>query len=192
MWSATLLVAFTLVLLAALVAEPALSPARHVVSEYANSGYRWPITLGLGAWAVSLAIVAGALVRGPAVAFGLWLAIAGIVILALFRTQAVRAALPPGTVYSTQGRLHDLGGDLVLIGVLAAVAADAVRPEVRFRNARLGAAGLAVMGALVMLIAGDPAPGLRQRVTLAGAIAWQAILLSGMRRETEARARSEG
>lgn len=173
------LAGFVLILLAEHVLVSRLSPVTHQISEYANTGWGWLMTTGFVLWAASLALAAIDLraTRLPAIA--LVLAALGALLVAAFHTQTIAGRLPPGVRLSSDGRLHDIGGEILSGGILAAallVAAARVLP----RTGQVG--GLLIVGAAViadvaLLAAGDPAPGIRQRLLILAAVAWQALIL---------------
>jgi hypothetical protein len=171
-----------------------LNPATHMVSEYANTGDRALMTAGFLAWAVSLAGTA-LLLRTVAVAVGapsrvtvlavlLWLAAAGVLVLAAFHTQTVAGKLPNGLQRSWAGRLHDLGSGIaaaaLLLGVLVSAAALA-RPR-WYPKAAIAIAVGAVAADVALLEVGPSVGGWRQRLLLAAACIWQLLLLELGRR----------
>lgn len=167
--------------------ERGLAPEQHMISEYATTGTGGVMEVGFGAWCGSWALLA--LVfwlqhhRLAATASGT--VAAGIALLAAFHTQAVAGELPAGVARTLAGRLHDLGGELVLGGVL--VAAVTTMSAKRTRDGRWPRAGIALLGlalttAGLLLAFGDPAPGLRQRVLLAAAVCYQVSVLHDLRR----------
>jgi hypothetical protein len=156
--------------------EPSLSPVRSVISEYARTGAGDGMRLGFAAWAVSiasLACVTGRLGR-RVVAAGLAVGAVGDALVCAFTTQAVEARVPEGVARTLTGRLHDVGGELLIGGLSVAVMATARGPEGRRALLPVAVAGVL---SVVLLATGDPMPGLRQRVVVAGAVAWQALLL---------------
>lgn len=173
-----LLIGFIVLLAFEHALERQLSPGRHMVSEYANASSGALMVIGFSAWATSLAVSALAVRRRVAVALGLALAAMGMCLVASFHTQAVRGRLPDGVSYSSGGRLHDLGGELVLIGLLVAWLADAlaIRRKRRLRSGEVWLLLLAVVMTIGLLAAGDPLPGLRQRVLIIAGAIWQLML----------------
>jgi hypothetical protein len=169
---------------AALVAEhamtPHLDPARHQISEYANARAGVVMVAGFAAWGISLAATA-VVVWGPrerrVVALLLIAAALGIAVVASFRTQTSAGLLPPGTVRTTEGRLHDLGSGLATLALLgAAIASMAGSPRVfRRQTAAIVVAAIVTNG--VLLVVGRDVGGLRQRLLILCACIWQILLL---------------
>lgn len=162
---------------------PQLGPRHHTVSEYANADQGWLMTAAFAAWALALAATA---LRELSPLHGRWvlavlLAIAslGLATTAVFATQTSAGLLPPGTMRSTGGALHDLGSGAAQLALLGAVLATILHPAEPRVMRRLAAAlfvsGLAVDIALLAL--GDPAAGIRQRLLLLVASIWHAALL---------------
>jgi Protein of unknown function (DUF998) len=177
------LAAFVTVTLLQHALVPRLSPARHMISEYANAKAGALMVAGFLAWSASL-LATAAIARRAAVphraplALLLGLAALGLLLVACFATQTSAGALPPGVHRTLGGRLHDAGSAVATLALLASalVAGAAIRTR-RFRAASaallLGGVGLAV----ALLLAGDPWPGIRQRALVATACAWQGLLL---------------
>lgn len=160
--------------------HPALRPSSHVVSEYANASGAWVITIGFLSWALSLVVTSASCSLGRVARMGTALAAAGALLVAGFHTQAVAGARPDNVAATASGRLHDVGGELIIGGLaLSALATLVGRDQPRALRVGAGAllAGASVISA-VLLTLGDPAPGLRQRALLACALAWQALLLA--------------
>jgi hypothetical protein len=172
---------FVVALCAEHALEPDLSPTDHMISEYANSGTGTVMEVGFAAWCMSWILMALIFARrrwwlGTAAAV---LAALGVAVVTAFRTQAVAGDVPADVRFTLGGRLHDLGGDLVLGGVAVLALTMAAR---RGANARLRAARMAlVVAALgiagVLLALGDSVPRLRQRVLVAATVGWQALVL---------------
>jgi hypothetical protein len=170
------------------VLVPGLDPLTHQISEYANARAGWLMTAGFIAWAVSFAALAA---REPAQARGagpvrllLACCLAGAMLVAAFRTQTSAGALPAGTRLATEGRLHDLGGELITIGVVGAAAITAVRAgRSSYRRHTIALLTVAAAATIGLLIAGPPVAGLRQRVVVGTSCLWQVALWSRQRRE---------
>lgn len=163
--------------------EPGLSVGNHMVSEYATSSTGPVMTCGFAAWASSILLTAWALRRRRMLAGCLAVSATGGLLLAAFDTQTVAGQLPPGIERDLGGRLHDAGGELVLVGLAFSCLLCAVRPSGAHHVRRTATCVLA-FSVLVMLVAwalGDPAPGLRQRVLLATGVVWQAGLIGEAR-----------
>lgn len=140
------------------------------------------MTAGFAAWCLSWVLLARLVWarRLQICAVGTAVAAAGAALITIFPTQAVEGELPRGVPYSTAGRLHDLGGELLLVGALAAAAALSIRGDVP-RRVRVAAGALALValfGAAALIAVGDPAPGVRQRLLVAAVVAWQGLLLA--------------
>jgi hypothetical protein len=158
----------------------ALTPSRHMISEYANGRAGWLMTAGFASWALSLAAASvmerRCTTRARAVmSMLLAIAAAGMVVTAIFPTQTVAGMLPAGTTRSVAGRLHDLGSDTTQLALFAAVVTHALDRGLPAWSRRLAAMLLcAGVGTIVVLVAaGDPVPGLRQRVLVLIAVMWQ-------------------
>ena len=157
--------------------ETSLSVVDSVISEYARTNSGLLMRLGFAAWALSLSSLAVVTWRSRlrAEAVGLGVATCGVVLVCAFTTQAVRAQVPPGVARTLGGQLHDLGGEVVIAGVVLAVVAGALRgPWSRWSRILVS---LAFATSAALLLAGDPAPGLRQRALIAYTIAWQLLAL---------------
>lgn len=156
-----------------------LGPDTHTVSEYANVSPGWLMKLGFAAWAAAFGFSA-LIAAGFARRAGFALAAVGAMLLAAFDTQAVAGSLPSDAERTLAGRLHDCGGELVIAGL--AISAGSVllsraAPR-RLRVATVLLAPVPMAAALVLWALGDPAPGLRQRLLIASAVAWHALLLA--------------
>lgn len=186
--SAGLLAVFVMSVLAEHIVAPGLAPADHMVSEYANAPGGWLITVGFTAWCCSLLLVAWIRRRQRLVAAGTVVAAAGVGLTALFHTEAT-SGLSTAEAGTTAGRLHNLGGELVFGGLAVAIVAWVVggraHPVARWVVVAISMAGLGA--SMTLLFTGDPAPGLRQRVLLLTAVAWQSVALTVGRED-----RSEG
>jgi hypothetical protein len=168
---------FVVALLAAHLTS-GLDPVDHVVSEYASGPGGWAFACGLVAWGVSLAatglLMSRAIVRRP-----LFTAAAALVLAAVCPTQAVAGRVPAGDRRTITGILHDVGSGIGTTALVVAIVATLAtrRPHTAVT---VGFAGAWVVYA-VLLVAGDPAPGLRQRVIIATALGWQALTLRAAR-----------
>lgn len=166
----------------------------HFISEYA-SGSTHPIAVAAFlAWGTAMA--AGAALgwqRGlRAAPMGLGLAALGTAVCACFATQTVAGKLPPGTVRTAAGRLHDQGTLLIFAGLLGA-ALWGLR-AVRTRRYRLGLAACAaalVLAPALLVAAGRDWPGIGQRAVILVGVAWLELWVSELprsARRTPARA----
>jgi hypothetical protein len=170
--------------------DPQLSPATHMVSEYANSRDGVVMVVAFLAWAAALGLTAGVvarrasasrhpLARRSMVAL-LAVAAAGILVAACFNTQTSAGALPPGIRLGTAGRLHDAGSGLAMVALVAAAFASAwaIEDPVAFRASVLVFLALGAVGDLALLFGGAGVAGVRQRLLLVLACGWQAALLT--------------
>lgn len=174
--------------------EPGLSSTQNMISEYANTGSGVVMEIAFAAWGVSWVLLALIFVRRRwwVTAAAAVVAAAGATLITAFSTQAVAGHVPAGVARTVAGRLHDLGGELLLGGALLAAATTMVAclcggTPLRGGGTALLVAALIVVGGLLAL--GDPAPGLRHRVLVAAAVGWQvlAVLDDGARRRTPAK-----
>jgi hypothetical protein len=175
--SALCLAVFVAALIGEHLLEPSLSPLQSVISEYARTGTGEVMRCGLAAWALSLLCLGVVQWHGGrrVQAAGMALAAGGCVLVVAFTTQAVAARVPAGVERTLEGRLHDLGGELLIVGLLVAVVVGALRgPRSTWSRAVVVVAIVVSVG---LLLVGDPAPGLRQRALVLCAIVWQAIAL---------------
>jgi hypothetical protein len=181
------LAAFVLTVALLHLVEPSLDPRRHVISEYANTPVGELMVVALLSWAGSLLATARWLKSVPrATAIGrlvpclLRAAAVGLALAAVFRTQAVGADVPPGVAVTVTGRLHDLGSALSTLALFASAVAVSVisgrRSSVGLVSLALAALGLVV--GVALLLVGDEVDGIRQRMLVAAACAWQAALLT--------------
>ncbi len=179
------LAAFAAIVLLQHALAPELSPLRHTISEYANARAGALMVAGFLAWALSLAATA-ALVWPARTVLAVLILIAalGILATACWATQTSAGELPPGVRRSLGGRLHDLGSGVAALALLGAAIASVVttRTPVAFRVAATVLIVVAAGVAAALLAAGDPAPGVRQRVLLAAGCIWQALLLGVLER----------
>lgn len=175
------LAAFVISLAAAHALQPELSPLAHQVSEYANGPAGAVAVACFLAWAVSLAATGAAVGHATAsrsLPIMLWLAAAGMAMVACFPTQTVAGELPPGDHRTLTGQLHDVGSGTATIAILCAVlmSARAVAHR-RFRALAIGTALVALAIDLGLLAVGPEVGGLRQRLLVGAACLWQAVLL---------------
>jgi hypothetical protein len=180
------------------VTEAELDPSHHQVSEYANTRHGWAMSLGFTGWAVALVAlgtqVPATLARQrhlPLVVAGLLVAAAaGLLITALFATDTSAGQIPAGQERTSEGRLHDLGSGLAFVCLFVAATLALALAELGSRWRRPATALLAAAAVTqgVLLIAGDPAPGWRQRVGIVAALGWHAglaLMLSRTRRDCD-------
>jgi hypothetical protein len=170
---------FVVGVIAAHVAHPELTPMRHMVSEYANQPRGWLITVGFASWAASLGLTALAC-RWARMQGAFMVAAAGAVLVCLFKTQAVAGEIPRGVEQSPMGHAHDVGGALLLaglalVGVLLALPSS--RAPQRLRQTATALFVIATGLTAGFLAAGDPWPGLRQRMLIAIGVGLQSVLL---------------
>jgi hypothetical protein len=182
-------VIFAAVVLAQHALAPELSPVDHTVSEYANTPTGWLMVVGFSAWGISLAATAILAVTDPSahrtsssqklMAALLAIAAMGLLVTAAFKTQTSAGVLPAGVPRTTEGRLHDLGSGAALLALFgAALTSIRLIEDPRwFKRPAMGLLCVALATHVGLLIGGDPAPGLRQRLLLAGAVAWHVVLL---------------
>jgi hypothetical protein len=166
--------------------RPGLSPATHEISEYANGRDGVLMAVAFALWALSLActglLVAG-LARGRPVAAGLLLAAVGIAITAAWRTQTSAGLLKPGEALHAAGRLHDVGSGLATVALLAAALLSLRLTSERLRHLTVTVLVIALPADLILLAIGSEVAGVRQRVLVAAACAWQLALLASRRVE---------
>jgi hypothetical protein len=180
------LAVFVLLVAALHVLIPSLAPARYTISEYVKTGAGWIMVLAFVAWATALALTAvhisrtGAAIRHPRVVAGLLaLSSTGVLLAAAFPTQAVGGVVPEGVALTMTGRLHDVGSGLVTLAIFAAAATVGVAHGARSKLERISI-GLVVFALVVqvsLLAVGPEVGGIRQRLLVLAACAWQAALL---------------
>jgi hypothetical protein len=127
-----------------------------------------------GACAVLAARVPRRKIARAIVVAGLVAATGGLVLATLFSTQTVAGKLPPGTVRTLGGQLHDWGTLAILTGLLVAALASlrlVQRPRYRLVVVALGIILIAIVPALVAI--GLDAPGIGQRGFILVGLAWQ-------------------
>jgi uncharacterized protein DUF998 len=179
------------------VLVPALEPARHTISEYANvRGTAGALMVaGFLSWAASLAttalLVSQAPLRGqPGVLRALrnvlvallLVAAAGAMVVALFPTQTAAGVLPADSLESNTQRLHALGSDLIQLCFYPAVLLSLILPSPRwFSIVAVALMAIAVAVAPAVAVLDVDASGARQRVQLAAGCGWQFALLAAWR-----------
>jgi hypothetical protein len=160
-------------------ANPAVGPARHMVSELVHGTAGWVMTAGFGSWAFALALGAIVLLRAdrPAGATLVAIAAAGVVVLAVFPTQTIAGELPVGVARTTAGRLHDVGSAVATLALAAAAVVTGVRAwrdgDRRTSAMVVALLTVAIAATVVGLAIGPSVGGLRQRVLLLAAVTWQ-------------------
>lgn len=149
----------------------------HFVSEYASGSTQLVAVTAFLAWGVALAAT-GVLARRHrlrAVAALLLVAALGTVVAAAFTTQTVAGELPPGTVRTATGRLHDLGTLLIFAGLLGAAlwGLRGLRTR-RYRRGLLAAAAVFLLAPAALVAADLDWPGIGQRaIVLVGVgVSW--------------------
>jgi hypothetical protein len=155
--------------------EPGLAPARHQISEYARSPTGAIMTVGFAAWAVSLGAMA-ALVPGR-LAAPLALASVGVALLTIAHTETSAGRLPRGTHLDATGRLHDLGSGAASLALLVAAGMSVRALRGPRRAIVLAIVIIAVLGDLALMAVGPGVGGIRQRLLVLEACAWQGLLL---------------
>jgi hypothetical protein len=176
------LFAFAAIVLIEHVVTPALNPAAHHISEYANGRLGWLMVIGFTAWAVSLAataVVSRGVRKDGAVGFALIVASLGMLVTASFATQTSAGQLPPGESLTTSGRLHDLGSGVTTLALALAVLLS-LRPgeSPRLRRLTLLLLLFVMPVVFVLYLVGEDVAGFRQRLLVALACAWQLLLLT--------------
>lgn len=179
------------------VVVPGFDPGEQRVSEFAHSPAAALLVVGLLAWSLSLLSLAGltlAVARsrgGPdrlacVQTAALLTAAASIALLAFFPTDRGEEIAAVVSHTTAVGRVHDAASGLAAVGLLAAALVGAVRRNgwVRVVTLALLAAGIA--STVILLAAGDPLPGLRQRLLLAVGCLWQVAWLLELRGEAVA------
>ncbi len=167
------------------LADSSLNPAEHEISEYVHGPAGWLMSVGFVIWAISLAaagIYALGCAHGKPVAFALFAAAVGVLITAGFATQTSAGRLPPGVMLSTSGRLHDIGSGVTTIGLLAAALLSLRLARRDLRRVTLALVSFAVLGDVVLLAVGSDVGGIRQRLLVAVACAWQLLFLGAFHR----------
>jgi MFS family permease len=158
-----------------------IDPTEHEVSEYARASAGWVMTVGFLAWAISLTATGWSVRQrwqDPILTACLFLAAAGLVLVASFATETSAGTLPPGRSLTTTGVLHDLGSGLTTLSLLSAAIVSAFDHDRRtFRRRTLLLVGAVIVGSIVLLAVGPAVGGLRQRLGILGGCAWQLMLL---------------
>lgn len=188
--SSILLGTFVLVVVLQHVLQPGLSPADHRLSEYATGSPGWLMTVGFAAWSGALLATAIGAVgsslrpRGVtrAIAALLVVAAAGAAATAMCKTGTIAGVLPPGHHLTTANRIHDLGSGSLGLALWGAVVVSlgVADRRLRMRTGVLLAGG--VVAALLLSGGLLELPGVRQRVLVAVACAWQFLLLTAIAR----------
>lgn len=173
---------FVAAVLAQHAIEPSFGVSGRTISEFAHGEAGWLITVGFLAWAVSLASLGTLLLRRDPRPGGrsrlegaaLLAAALGVLLVACFPTD--RGAVVPAEVVqaTAAGRLHDAGSALAALSLLVAALAGAVGAPGRQRALTIALLAIGAAGSAALLVAGDPAPGLRQRLLVLLACLWQA------------------
>ncbi len=183
--------------------DPSLSPARHTISEYVHADAGGVMSVGFASWATSLAAAASLVLvtraaaersRPWSIAVAAFLAIAAVAVVVLdaYPTQTVAGALPVGAKWTAAGRLHDVGSGVTTLALLAAAITSLplLRGHRAYRRVAVVLLATAITGSIAGLAIGPSASGARQRLLVAVAICWQALLVETLRGPTgRARAR---
>jgi hypothetical protein len=184
--AATVVCSFLLIVLVEHLANPALDPATHQVSEYVHAQLGWLMTCGFVLWALSIvvtAVVVSDAAKGRALAGALLIAAVGMGVTACFATQTSAGHLPPGVSHSTTGRLHDIGSGLASAALIAAVLLSLrLRGRPTLRKVTMTLVAVAGPATVLLLVLGSEVAGIRQRLLILTACVWQvALLLSDYR-----------
>ncbi len=179
---------FLAVLAAEHLLQPGLDPDRHRISEYVNGSPGWLMTVGFGAWALSLALTALALghaqlrpsqsSNGVVVLLGV--AAVAALLTAVFRTGTSAGVVLPGHHLSDANRVHDLGSGVLAVVLWCAVAASLVSADRGLRSQSVRSLVVGIAGALTLSGAG--LPGIGQRLLVVVACVWQYALLAAIAR----------
>jgi hypothetical protein len=185
--SAAGLAAFVVVVATQSLLAPGFDSARQMISEYVHTSDGPLMTVGFLAWSVSLAALAYLTVvaerwgedglMAQAQQACLLVAAVSVLLLACFATD--RGAQIPGAVTraTAAGHLHDAASTLASVSLLAAVLIGVRRCHGAAHVPTLLLLALGLASVLVLLAAGDPVPGIRQRALVATACLWQAFWL---------------
>jgi hypothetical protein len=172
---------FVVIVLVEHLADSSLDPATHEISEYVHGPLGALMVAGFIIWGLALAAAAFAVSgcrRGMPVAVALLLAAAGVFVTAGFATQTSAGRLPPSASLSATGRLHDIGSGLATLALVLAVVLSL---RLRFSRVLEGTSvlvlAIALIGEVVLLMIGVSVGGVRQRVLLGSACAWQIMLV---------------
>jgi hypothetical protein len=171
-----------------LLPEASFDPAHQTISEYAHTSAGALMTVGFIAWALSWAVLAGAGSAPPPgsssprlhsvqrIAFA-GTAI-GLVLVACFATD--RGLVQPGVVLhaTTEGGIHDAASALATAGILVSALTGAALVGGRVRALTLLLMSIAVAADVLMLVLGDPLPGIRQRILVTAGCLWEALWLA--------------
>lgn len=185
---------FVIVVVVEHLADRSLHPATHEISEYVHGRLGWLMTVGFVAWTVSLAatgLLVGSVSRGKPVGIPLLVAAIGIAVTACFATQTSAGRLPPGVSLTAAGRLHDFGSGLATVALLAAALLSLrIRTPEALRRATGVLLAFALPADALLLALGSDVAGVRQRLLVAVACAWQLTLLDMTRTRPEPLTRS--
>lgn len=160
--------------------RPELSPATHEISEYANGRDGALMTSAFVLWTLSLActgLLVWRVARGRPAAAALLLAAAGIAATAAWPTQTSAGLLKQGETLHAAGRLHDIGSGVATIALLLAALLSLRLRTHWLRHFTAAALATALAADLILLAIGSEVAGVRQRVLVAAACAWQLALL---------------
>lgn len=163
--------------------EPSYDPLLQEISEFAHTEFGAIALAGFLAWGVSLGLLAGLVASSPpdrrlaarVESIALAVAAFGLVLVTFFATDRGVEVAGAVTHRTLSGRIHDTGSALITVSILAAVVAEALRRRSGVLACAVIAAALASSAVLIVL--GDPLPGLRQRCLVACACVWQAVVL---------------
>lgn len=181
------LATFVAALAAEHLLQPGLSPLTHQMSEYATGPDGALATAAFVAWSLSLAATGRIALRAKSsrvLAILLALAAIGMATVACFETQTVAGAVPAGGAVTVTGRLHDLGSAVTSLAIFCAMLALALTRGLS-RNCKMLAVGFTVVALsvnLALLVVGPEVGGLRQRLLVIIACAWQGAFLLALRR----------
>ncbi|MHB8532542.1 MAG: DUF998 domain-containing protein [Solirubrobacteraceae bacterium] len=184
--------------MAAVVAEhllqPALSPGRHRISEYANGSPGALMTAGFAAWALALAITArltwtgGLAPRAARVLLGAVLSVAalGALLTALFDTGTSAGVVPAGHMLTVANHLHDYGSGALALALWGGGVVSLALAERRLRAWTAFVLASAVACAVALSLA--DLPGIEQRALVSLGCVWQFALLAALVPPASARA----
>lgn len=181
------LATFVAALAAEHLLQPRLSPLTHQMSEYATGPDGVLATAGFLAWSLSLAATGRLALRAESsrvLATLFALAAIGMATVACFKTQTVAGVVPAGGAVTLTGRLHDLGSAVTTLAIFCAMLASALTRGLS-RNCKMLAVGMTVAAFsvnLALLAVGSEVGGLRQRLLVIIACAWQSAFLLALRR----------
>jgi Protein of unknown function (DUF998) len=164
-------------------------PAHQTISEYAHTSGALMV-VGFLAWALSWAVLAGpGAAPSPSSSSPRLLVLqriafagtaVGLVLVACFATD--RGLVEPGVVLqaTTEGRIHDAASALVMAGILVGALLGAALIGGRVRALSLLLISTAIVADVLLLILGDPVPGIRQRILATAGCLWQALWLAAL------------